>query len=461
MAEDTLSELRKKETEQSHEFQMLKAGLEDEISHSKAKLSTATKLKASATEAMAEANAEVVETQKTKAADEEYVTTLKQECQARAVEFEETMKSGKDEIAAIEKAKTILAEGVTAFVQISSKTRRFSFDDDEGDEIAARRAKVVEVFKRVAANRHSFVFAQLAEMAAADPFAKIKGLINDMIEKLLKEAQEAATHEAFCQEEMGKSKKSQADKTMKLDKFSTRVDEASSKVETLTEEIKTLEAEVAEIDKATAEATKIRTSENEEFMKVSKDYKDSATAVAKAIEVLQSFYSGAALVQIKSLTSLQSKVKVHAKTKGNGDAASVIIGVLEVAQEDFTSLLAEAEAVETEAQATYDKMTTENKIAKAAKGAEAKAKASEVKSVTSTLEMAKEDTASTSKELDAVNAYIDKLRPECESKVMSYEEKKAAREAEIQGLKDALEILSGKGVALTQTGHFLKRVHLH
>merc|ERR1719198_1449696 len=97
----------------------------------------------------------------------------------------------------------------------------------------------------------------------------------------------------------------------------------------------------------------------------------------------------------------------------------------------------------------------------AAKGAEAKAKASEVKSVKNSLEMAKEDQASTSKELDAVNAYIDKLRPECESKAMSYEEKKAAREAEIQGLKDALEILSGKGVALAQTGSFLKRIHLH
>merc|ERR1719387_1808160 len=376
MAEDTLSELRKKETEQSHEFQMLKAGLEDEISHSKAKLTMATKLKASATEDMEKAKSQAVTTTKNKAADEEYVVTLKQECQARAVEFEETMKSGKDEIGAIEKAKTILEEGVTAFVQISSKTHRLSAkfssdDEDESDEIAERRSKVVQIFKDISANRHSFVFAQLANMAAADPFEKIKGLINDMIEKLLKEAQEAATHEAFCQEEMGKSKKSQADKTMKLDKFSTRVDEASSKVETLTEEIKTLEAEVAEIDKATAEATKIRTSENEEFMKVSKDYKDSATAVAKAIEVLQSFYSGAALVQIKSSTSLQSKVKVHAKTKGNGDAANVIIGVLEVAQEDFTSLLAEAEAVESEAQTTYDKMTTENKIAKASKSAEA------------------------------------------------------------------------------------------
>merc|ERR1719388_117433 len=349
-AEDTLSELRKKEMTEAQEFQMLEGGLKNEISHAKEKLSSNTKLKASATQAAEEASGELTETEKTKAADEDYMTTLKQECQAKAVEYEETMKSGKAEVTAIEKASTILSEGVTAFVEVKSRTHRSSSrvrynpdDDDESDQQAAAREKVVSIFKGLSQQRHSFVFAQLAEMAAADPFAKIKGLINDMIEKLLKEAQEEATHEAFCQEEMGKSKKSQADKQMKLDKFSTRVDEGSSKVETLTNEIKTLEAEVAEIDKAQAEATKIRTAESESFAKVSKDYKDSATAVAKAIEVLQSFYSGAALVQIKSSTSLQSKAKTHAE--GNGDAAGVIIGVLEVAQEDFTSLLAEAEAV--------------------------------------------------------------------------------------------------------------------
>merc|ERR1719443_1397545 len=373
------------------------------------------------------------------------------------------MKSGKDEIGAIEKAKTILQEGVTAFVQISSKTHRASakYDpdaDEESDEIAERRSRIVQIFKGISANRHSFVFAQLANMAAADPFEKIKGLINDMIEKLLKEAQEAATHEAFCQEEMGKSKKAQDDKTMKLDKFSTRVDEASSKIATLTESIKKLEAEVAEIDKAQAEATKIRTSENAEFAKVSKDYKDSAAAVAKAIEVLQSFYGGGSFIQLKSSTTLKSKAK--AKDSKQGDAAGVIISILETAQEDFTSLLAETEAVESEAASTYDKMTTENKIAKASKQAEAKGKQSEVKGVTSTLEMAKEDTASTSKELDAVLAYLDKLKPECESKAMSYEEKKAARDAEIEGLKSALDILSGP-VALAQIGRKVRRVRLH
>merc|ERR1719443_348124 len=233
------------------------------------------------------------------------------------------MKSGKDEIGAIEKAKTILQEGVTAFVQISSKTHRASakYDpdaDEESDDIAERRSRIVQIFKGISANRHSFVFAQLANMAAADPFEKIKGLINDMIEKLLKEAQEAATHEAFCQEEMGKTKKAQEDKTMKLDKFSTRVDEASSKVAELKEAIKTLETEVGEIDKATAEATAIRTKEHEDFEKVSKEYKDSATAVAQAIEVLQNFYGGAALIQLKSQVHLKSKIKAKARSTNSG-----------------------------------------------------------------------------------------------------------------------------------------------
>merc|ERR1719182_270005 len=190
-------------------------------------------------------------------------------------------------------------------------------------------------------------------------------------------------------------------------------------------------------------------------MKVSKDYKDSAAAVAQAIEVLQSFYSGASFVQLKSQTTLKSKSRAKSRESGNGDAAGVIIGVLESAQEDFTSLLAETEATESEAQKAFDTMATENKVAKATKMAEAKAKESEKKGTVSSLEMSKEDQSSTGKELDAVLAYLDKLKPECESKAMSYEEKKAARDAEIEGLKEALSILEGP-VALAQIGPFVR-----
>merc|ERR1719456_1182010 len=100
------------------------------------------------------------------------------------------------------------------------------------------------------------------------------------------------------------------------------------------------------------------------------------------------------------------------------------------------------------AAAAYEKQTKENGISKATKETDAKAKESEIKSLTVQLGHSKEDHASTSTELDAVLAYIDKLKPQCEEESMSYEEKKAKREAEIEGLKEALNILSGDGMAL-------------
>merc|ERR1719326_166161 len=261
-AEDTLSDLRKKEMSDAQEFAMLEQGLQSEISHGEEKLSTATKGKAANAQAKEEASGKLVETQKSKAADEEYASTLKTECEAKASEWEARQKSAAEEMGAIEKAKTILVEGVTAFAQVSSKTRRWNPDDgDESDADADKRAKVVDILKQLGSTHHSFAFAQLANMATSDPFVKIRGLIEDMIAKLLKEAEEEATQKAFCDSEMGKSKKSQDEKTMTLDKLQSRIDGATSTIAENTESIKTLEAEVAEIDKAQAEATAIRNTE--------------------------------------------------------------------------------------------------------------------------------------------------------------------------------------------------------
>jgi len=55
--------------------------------------------------------------------------------------------------------------------------------------------------------------------------------------------------------------------------------------------------------------------------------------------------------------------------------------------------------------------------------------------------------------------YIEKLKPQCESKAMTYEERKEKRDTEIAGLKQALSILSGDEPALefVQTKSFMSR----
>merc|ERR1719321_1107588 len=117
-AEDELSELRKKEMAAAHEFKMLEQGLNNEITHSKESLSAAGKTKAQAGEDQAKAEGDLVQVTKTKASDQEYSNTLRGECEAKATEWEARQKSAQGEMAALDKAKTILADGVKALVQV-------------------------------------------------------------------------------------------------------------------------------------------------------------------------------------------------------------------------------------------------------------------------------------------------------------------------------------------------------
>merc|ERR1719213_237046 len=196
---------------------------------------------------------------------------------------------------------------------------------------------------------------------------------------------------------MGASKKTESEKIATTEQLQTRIDGNEAKIAELTDAIKTLEAEVADIDKAQSEATAIRTKEKTDNLAAIKDFRDSAEAVVAAMGVLKSFYEGGAFIQTKSQKSTRPDFG-GAKT----DTGSSIISVLEVAESDFTTLLAETE--EDAAADAYAKQTEENKVSKATKMADSKAKQSEIKSLTVTLGHSKEDHASTSTELDAVLA---------------------------------------------------------
>jgi len=52
-----------------------------------------------------------------------------------------------------------------------------------------------------------------------------------------------------------------------------------------------------------------------------------------------------------------------------------------------------------------------------------------------------EDLKMVEKEKAAIEEYIAKLKPQCEGRVVPYEERKAKRDAEIAGLKEGLAIL--------------------
>jgi len=264
-----------------------------------------------------------------------------------------------------------------------------------------------------------------------DPFKKVRSLIKNMIDSLLKEAQSAASHKAYCDKETGESKQKQADKTGIKDKLKAKIDGMMSKSAMLKDQVATLLKELAALASAQTEMNNIRTKEKATFVKSKKEMEEGITGIKTALKVLRDYYG---------------KKSDHDSADG---AAGGIVGMLEVVESDFTKGLSEMVVAEQTGAASYRKETESNEVEKARKNSDVKYKKKETKSLDVAVSQSKSDKALNQQELDAITAYLGKINEMCVVKPESYADKKARRDAEIEGLNQALSILNG--------GMFLQR----
>merc|ERR1719422_1613268 len=103
--------------------------------------------------------------------------------------------------------------------------------------------------------------------SAGDPFAKVKCLIQDMIETLEKEAEADATEKAFCDKELAETNAKKDAKTTEIKKLSTKIDQMTSRSEQLKGEVAELEKGLSALAKAQAEMDKIRLEEKDAYAK--------------------------------------------------------------------------------------------------------------------------------------------------------------------------------------------------
>merc|ERR1719310_1998410 len=177
---------------------------------------------------------------------------------------------------------------------------------------------------------------RLGAAAGEDPFAKVKGLITDMIATLEAEAEEDASQKAYCDKEISEATAKKDDLTAESDKLSTKIAQDKAASAKLKEEVATLQNELASMAKAKAEADKLRAEENAAFKKNSAELEMGINGVKKALSVLKEYYA---------------KDSAHGSAEGAG---SGIIGLLEVCESDFTKGLTEMTATEETAAADYE-----------------------------------------------------------------------------------------------------------
>merc|ERR1719386_555183 len=227
-----------------------------------------------------------------------------------AGDHEATVKSRKEELAAISNAKKVLSETTSG-----AQSQSYSFVQVASDTVSKMQtradlanAEVVGLVKKLAKEHHSAALAQLASRIGSvirygaaggeDVFGKVKELITGMIAKLEAEAKSEATEKAYCDEELAKTEAKKAELDSEISKLTSKIDLAAAKSAGLKEEVKVLGAELATLAKEQASMDSIRAEEKAAFDKAKAELELGISGVQKALGVLKDYYQGsAALLQ--------------------------------------------------------------------------------------------------------------------------------------------------------------------
>merc|ERR1719215_2013393 len=162
---------------------------------------------------------------------------------------------------------------------------------------------------------------------------------------------------------------------------------------------------------------------------------------------------------LKILNDYYATAAAHGSAEGAG---SGIIGMLEVIESKTTKGLSELEAIETQSASAYEAQTKENAVSKTTKEQDGKYKTKEAAALGKSASELSTDREGVQSELDATLEYLAGLEKKCTYKVESYAERKARRESEIAGLKNALDILESETAFVqTKASQALRGIHKH
>eukprot|EP00913_Durusdinium_trenchii_P000747 g697.t1 len=244
---DELNELRKKETEAKHSFEMLTQSLQDQISFSQQALEKSQKVQAEQSRIKAEASKELEETKVSLAQDEKTLADFKLDCKSEVADYEEGAKSRGLELEALKSAKATLKESSgSKHVEVVRMVRSL------GQQLQDHQ--LVLLSRRMD--------SMLREGQSADIFAKIKTMITDRATENL---QAEATKKAYCDAEMGKAndKKELSGsrarlgsmplsrsmpleaKEADLESVASKIDAAASKSATLKKQVQSISSELS------------------------------------------------------------------------------------------------------------------------------------------------------------------------------------------------------------------------
>jgi len=456
---------------------------------------------------LATTRSDIVQAESTLKDDQLYMTDLTALCEKRASQWDQRSHLRANELTTISSALDILRNNVTsaevvnrrAFTQVRSSRRMAEAQPAGGSGTGASSVsflqggleskhrsgstgllrgggrnmeahassqhqrqllgKAMALLRREGSRLGSTSLSSLAARASADPFLKVKTLLQKLIERLLKEATAEASKKGFCDTDLSKAMQDRTFRYEETLKLNSELRTLAAKKQQLELEIGDLSSAKQALETALENATSIRGEEKQSNLADVRTANDGLHAVTEAIMILKTFYKEAA----KATALVQKASPVEEDNPGAGfdgayrgkqQSSEGIIGLLEVIKSDFSRTVRTTTQAEEEAAASFVEFDRASRADISGKDTKVTLDTEDLSTTNSTIQTKMQDMQSNMDLVDTALREVEALKPMCIDSGMSYADRVEKREREVEALRRAFCILDEDGVESTLCGQW-------
>jgi len=424
--------------------------------------------------------------------DKQFLADMDKNCATKSGEWDAICKTRSEELVAL--AETIKVLNDDDALELFKKTlpgASSSFMQMTSSMGTLRRQAL-----KLLHNRKDLNFISLALRGKKIGFAKVIGMIDEMVALLKEEQSDDNNKKAYCAKQFDSLDDSKKAFERAVSDAATAIEASNEAIATLISEIKALQSEIAALDKSVAEATAQRKEENADFKALQAADSAAKEVLGFAKNRLNKFYNpklyvappkrqldredtivnnmggeleatpapggiaGTGIAEFIQISRHEVAPPPPPETAGayqtKGQSNNGVIAMIDLLIKDLDKELTESTVTEKDSQADYevtmadaakkrasDSKTLTNKLA-------AKAEAA------ANLEAHQENHVSKSTELMNTEKVISNLHGECDWLLQNFDARNGARNGEIDALTKAKAVLSGADYALVQIKRSLR-----
>jgi len=451
-----LERMDSEEADQNRNFEDLMGTKQKELVELQDKLKKAEKDKAESELILAEATQSYDDTEAQLKADIKFFDTTKLGCQAKASEWKTRKELRAEELQGIAQALDLLSSDearelfgkafkpghATLFLQV---------DSFENSAAPVGVKKAYQALKQQAARSHSLRLARVAasvRLAKVGHFNEVLTSIDKMIQELMKEDKADVAKKDQCLEEYQKINSTKADLKWKVEGNEAQILKLEALIQKLEdEEAETVKA-ISDVEKQIEDSTTERKNENDAFKNAKKDDEDAIALITQAKDAIAAFYKKSNITMLQQgpefARSPDDAPEANFKDAGHrkGEAKG-IMSILATIIEDLQGEITNAQKEEEAAQLRFE---DEIKVANALLETLKTKKINLGKAITGRKGDKTEEEADKKTNEDGLSdeeKYRKEIQPDCDFVIFNFDERKEARAAEANGLRQAKEFLSG------------------